>query len=194
MFFRISSLVLRRRRFILGFFVLPLVCAAMLAAWIQWSPWPNPKQAPVFADADAIVVLGGGDAGRSLEGKRLADLYPGVPLIVTGDGGLIVVALRATGIPAKRILHEEAATSTVENAKFTKPMLDQTGAKRVILVTNWFHAPRALAVFKKYQPGRKFVVSFPLKPEPLTTWDNEAQRMERLKAVVNLLVHGVWSW
>jgi uncharacterized SAM-binding protein YcdF (DUF218 family) len=82
----------------------------------------------------------------------------------------------------------------VENAKFTAPMLDKIGAKRVILVTNWFHAPRALAIFLKYQPGREFVVSFSPKPEPLSKWDRETLRRERLAVLHNLLVHGVWSF
>ena len=82
----------------------------------------------------------------------------------------------------------------MENAKFTKPLLDKLGAKRVILVTNWFHTPRSLAIFRNYQPGREFTVSFPPKPAPLSQWDRESLRRERMAALHNLLVHGVWSW
>lgn len=149
---------------------------------------------PVMADADALVILGGGDYNRWQRGCDLTKASPTLPLIVTGDDNHIVEYLTGKGIPRGRIQHEEAATSTVENAKFTKPMLDQIGAKRVILVTNWFHTPRALAIFRKYQPGREFVVSFPPKPEPLSKWDRETQRRERLAALHNLVVHGVWSW
>ena len=64
----------------------------------------------------------------------------------------------------------------------------------MILVTNWFHTPRSLAIFRKYQPGREFTVSFSPKPEPMSQWDREAQRRERLAALHNLVVHGVWTW
>ena len=83
----------------------------------------------------------------------------------------------------------------VENAKFPKPLLDKIGAaKRLILVTNWCHTPRSLAISRKYQSGLEFPVSFSPKPEPLSKWDREAQRRERMAALHNLVVHGVWSW
>lgn len=148
----------------------------------------------VFSDADALVILGGGDSNRWQRGFDLAKASPTLPLLVTGDDNQIVHYFTERGIPQERILHEEAATFTVENAKFTKPMLDKLGAKRVILVTNWFHAPRALAIFRKYQPGREFTISFSPKPEPLTKWDRDTQRRERMAALHNLIVHGVWSF
>lgn len=145
----------------------------------------------MFAEADAIVILGGGDFNRWQHGVDLARSAPDLPLIVTGDDGLIVDYLVAHEIPLGRIQHEERATSTVENAKFTAALLDRLKAKRVILVTNWFHAPRALAIFRKYQPGRDFVVSFSPKPEPMTRWDKDTQRRERMAVIHNLVVHGV---
>jgi uncharacterized SAM-binding protein YcdF (DUF218 family) len=186
--------VLRIRRYVLPALALLLVFLLAFVSWLQWSRWPDPKPMPGFAEADAIVVLGGGDFNRWQQGVDLAKGHPDLPLIVTGDGGVIVEYFAAQGISAERILHEQAATSTVENAKFTKPLLDKIGAKRVILVTNWFHAPRSLVIFRKYQPGREFTVSFSPKPEPLTQWDRATQRRERLAVIHNLFVHGVWSW
>ena len=181
-------------RFILAALGIILIFCASLGAWIEWSDWPEPKQAPVFADADGLVILGGGDFARWGHGYELAKVHPDLPLIVTGDDNHIVNYLAGHGIPRERILHEEAAKSTVENAKFTKQRLDQLDANRVILVTNGFHAPRSLAIFRKYQPDRDFVVSFPPRPEPPGKWDRHADRRERLAAVHNLLMHGVWSW
>lgn len=186
--------MLRVRRYVLPTLALLLVCVLSLVSWLQWSRWPDPKSMPSFANADAIVVLGGGDFNRWSHSADIAEQYSDLSLVVTGDGGVIVEHLAAQGIPRERILHEQAATSTVENAKFTKPMLDKIGAKRVILVTNWYHAPRSFAIFRKYQPGREFTVSFPPKPEPLTKWDRATQRRERLAVLHNLFVHGVWSW
>jgi uncharacterized SAM-binding protein YcdF (DUF218 family) len=170
------------------------IAIVLLGCWVQWGVWPDPAQAPIFVNADAIVILGGGDSARWQHGEELAKTRPGLPLIVTGDDGLIVNYLVSKVIPSGRILHENAATTTVENAKFTKPMLDRLGTKRVVLVTNWFHAPRSLAIFHKYQPGREFVVSFSPKPVPLNRWDLQMERRERMAAIYNLLRHGVWSW
>ena len=184
----------RKRRFIFVILCTLFVLAASLAFWIKWGHWPDPKQRPVFSDADAIVVLGGGDGARWRQGLVMATAHSEIPVVVTGDGGLCVDQLVADGLPVARILHEEAATSTVENAQFTKPLLDEIGAKRVILVTNWFHAPRALAVFRREQPFREFCVSFEKKREPLPVWDRNYQRRERMASVLYLLRYGIWSW
>ncbi len=37
----------------------------------------------------------------------------------------------------------------------------------MILVINGFHPPWSLVIFRKYQPGREFLVSFSPKPEPM---------------------------
>jgi uncharacterized SAM-binding protein YcdF (DUF218 family) len=128
------------------------------------------------------VILGGGDDDRIRQGKLLADRYPDVPLIVTGDGGSIVQGLLDAGLQPARITHELAAESTYDNATLTDPLLERLHARRVLLVTNWFHVPRALAVFRHVQPGREFAGSFEQKPEPLTRWDRGAQRRERVAA------------
>lgn len=140
-------------RWVGGAFVVGVVLGLALGCWVWWSAWPEPIQEPLFADADAIVILGGGDDARWQKGLEVARAYPQLPVVVTGDDGYIVAPLAAHGLAAPRVVHEEAATSTVENAKFTGPLLDRIGARRVILVTNWFHAPRSLAMFRKYQVG-----------------------------------------
>ena len=174
--------------------ILTLVPAGALIAWVMFGTWPDPAPMRLFHDADAIVILGGGDAARWRQGLVLAAAYPEAPLIVTGDQGVILAELLAHGIPAQRIRHETAATSTVENARLTRPVLDQLGARRVILVTNWFHAPRSLSLFRKYQPDREFVVSFEAKPASLSPWEKAWLRHERLAAIHHLLVHGVWCF
>ena len=148
----------------------------------------------LFPDADAIVILGGGDEARWRQGLVLAANYPDAPLVVTGDSGAIASGLISHGLPARRILIEQAATSTAENAQFTRPILDEIHARRVILVTNWYHVPRTLRTFRKYQPGREFVVSFEPKADPLTNYDLAMQFRERLATIYNLLVRGVWCF
>jgi uncharacterized SAM-binding protein YcdF (DUF218 family) len=162
--------------------------------WLFWSPWPDPASTSLPWKPDLIVILGGGDDDRVREGKRLADEFPEVKVVVTGDGGMIRDGLRNAGLSEKRMEIEPDAESTYENSDFTAPILERLEAKRVVLVTNWFHAPRSLAVFRKGQPQREFAVSFEPKPEPLTQWDRGAQRRERLAAVFYLFRYGVWSW
>lgn len=123
----------------------------------------------------------------------MAKLYPTVPVIITGDNGYMENLVKAALSP-DRIRNEPDATSTYENAILTEPMLDALGAKRVLIVTNWFHAPRALAVFNKVQPTREFAIAFSPKPDPMTRWDAGAQFRERFACAAYLILHGVWCF
>jgi uncharacterized SAM-binding protein YcdF (DUF218 family) len=186
--------MLRLRRLALPALGLVLVFLLALTSWIQWGGWPDPEQKPLFDDADAIVILGGGDISRWQHGADLAKAHPELPLIITGDGGEIVEYVIENGILRERILHEEMATSTAENASFTAPILNQLRARRIIIVTNSFHVPRALAAFDKLQPERDFRASFESKPANPTKWEQKAQRRERMAAIWYLLRYGIWSW
>lgn len=184
----------RKRRFIFLVLGLIVVLILVLVLWIQWGRWPDPAQEVIFKNADVILILGGEDVGRAEEGTRLAARLPNVPVVVTGDGGEIFRILIENEIPKNRIAHEDEATSTAENAKFTQPILERLGAKKVILVTSWFHAPRSLATFRKVQPQREFIVSFSPKPATLMSWDKDAQRRERMAAIWYFICDGIWSW
>lgn len=170
------------------------VCLLTCAAWILWAPWPDQVSQPLPWKPDAIVILGGGDDDRVMQGKFLADRYSDLPLIVTGDGGSIVKGLVANGLPVSRITHEQNSHSTMENAILTTPILNRMKAQRVVVVTNWFQVPRSLAVCRHQLPKIEFAASFERKPEPLTPWDRGAQRRERLATLVYLFRYGVWSW
>jgi len=160
-----------------GFLLTSVAMAA--GAWIFWADWPNPELEQLPWEPDAIVVLGGGDEDRITEAWRLAQKYPSIPVIVTGDGGRIVRALQERGLPAGRLLHETAARSTRENAANVRPLLADRGLRRVILVTNWFHAPRALVAFRRANPEAEFAASFTPRRTPLTPWDRNCQSRER---------------
>jgi uncharacterized SAM-binding protein YcdF (DUF218 family) len=171
-----------------------LVMLAWLAAWVEWGNWPDPRQQPLPWKPEAILILGGGDEDRIRQGSALAGRFPEVPVIVTGDGGSIVQGLLRSGLPPERIKHEILAENTIENARLTFSVLEGIQAKRVAIVTNWFHVPRALAVFDKVQPERDFAPVFEKKAEPLPEWDRNSQRRERLASMWYLLRYGVWSW
>jgi uncharacterized SAM-binding protein YcdF (DUF218 family) len=56
--------------------------------------------------------------------------------------------LIAMGIAPERVVVEPKANNTRENATESKKLLEQLGAKRVLLVTSAFHMPRAVGCFR----------------------------------------------
>lgn len=103
--------------------LLVLVLFALVGSWVRWGSWPDPEPEPLPWAPDAVVVLGGGNKGRSRQAARLARQFPEVPLMVTGDGGLLYRALLEEEIDPARITHETQASSTLENARFTRSWL-----------------------------------------------------------------------
>ena len=151
----------------------------------------DPPPSEPEGKADVIVVLGGMAPERV---DMAVDLYrKGVApvVIVSGDSGIILKALEGR-IPAEAIRHENAATSTWQNARFTEPVLRQTGAKQVVIVTSWYHARRALLVFQHRMPDIRFRVAYKPKPEVLPDKDRTMSKRERLAVWHTTLVHGVW--
>jgi uncharacterized SAM-binding protein YcdF (DUF218 family) len=120
--------------------------------------------------ADVLVVLGGGE-GRA---ERAAELYRhgDAPLVlVTGHGDCQsnIQTLERDGVPADVITAEPRALTTMENARFTLPLLRQMHAQRVIIVTSWYHSRRALACFEHVAPDLKFLSRpsyFEYEPKP----------------------------
>lgn len=112
---------------------------------------------------DAVIVLGAGVRGervsRTLQ-QRLdaavvyAEKNPRAILVVSGGQGAQETVTEAyamrkyliqRGVAAERILSEECATSTQENFRFSKQLLDGVFDKpyRAAYITNNFHAYRA---------------------------------------------------
>lgn len=108
--------------------------------------------------ADVIVVLGGAPHDRA---ERAADLFkegaaPRVLISGIGDDRRNKRILLQAGVPAEAIQVESESFTTRENAQFTIPMLRALGAKRVIIVTSWFHSRRALRTFRHYARDIQF--------------------------------------
>jgi len=112
----------------------------------------------------AIVILGYGlnDNGtmRTILRRRvLTDLAvarffpqsPISPIIVTGgnprngrtEAGQMRNMLVLLGFPANRIIVEDRADSTVQNAAFSVPLAEQAGTSGIIVVTSTTHQDRA---------------------------------------------------
>jgi uncharacterized SAM-binding protein YcdF (DUF218 family) len=111
---------------------------------------------------DAIVVLAGdGNGERVAEGVNLYKKGYASYIIMTG--GRLAWHLtyaqnmfgqaRYLGIPAKAILLEDKSLSTIENAKFTLPIVKKKKFNSIILVSSPFHMRRVLRVFRKIYKG-----------------------------------------
>nr|WP_232236202.1 YdcF family protein [Nocardia sp. BMG51109] len=97
----------------------PELVDRLTAAWLQ----------AIAAPASPIVVTGGNPQN-------------GVPEAVAMAGWLI-----GHGIPANRVLVEDRAGSTVQNALFSTRMLRDAGATSTVVVTSPNHIRRAVADF-----------------------------------------------
>lgn len=127
------------------------------------------KNDNVTKNEDAVIVLGAavhGDRPSKVLADRLdaaAEYYkanPNAVIVVTGGKGMqenITEAaamekyLVAKGIPKEKIIKEEAATSTHENFKNSKQILDEYFEKEytVCYVTNEYHIFRGGQIAKK---------------------------------------------
>ncbi len=114
---------------------------------------------------DAIVVAGcrvqpDGTPSEALQRRAEAAAalwHAGVAPVVVTTGGrapgrsvseadAAATVLHRAGVPDAAIVRESASTSTVENAECTAR---DTGARRVVVVTDDYHVPRARAVFAR---------------------------------------------
>lgn len=170
------------------------VLFCLLSSWILWGDWPNPSPDELPAHADVIVVLGGGAQERPRQAWKLYQERRSEKILVSGDGGHIVNHLRKLGIPPGALIHETEATSTLENARKTRPLLAGMKAKTAILVTTWSHARRARCLFEREVPGVRFYNSFESRPASLNYWDKASQQTERYAALYLFFFRGRWCF
>lgn len=121
---------------------------------------------------DVVVLLGGvvSPAGslpespawndnieRLLEVREL--LMNGRAKVAIVSGGALGGGLRTEadylaeelvrlGVPKEQVLIERLANNTRENATLSKLIIEQLGAKKVLLVTSAFHMPRSVGCFR----------------------------------------------
>jgi uncharacterized SAM-binding protein YcdF (DUF218 family) len=127
----------------------------------------------------AIVILGYGlnpDGSmrtilrrRVLTGLAIAQFFPQAPIIVTGgnpQNGITEAQqmqrmLMLFGTPPSRIIAEDRANSTVQNAQFSVPLAKQAGTSGIILVTSTTHQGRADGDFVDAGANLLATVSYP---------------------------------
>jgi uncharacterized SAM-binding protein YcdF (DUF218 family) len=147
--------------------------------------------------ADALVVLGGGSFERA---ERAAELFLGgaAPRIVVsgmGDAEPYKRLLVSKGVPAASVETEPKSRTTRQNARFSIPLLRALGAKRVIIVTTWYHSRRALHSFQHYAPDIQFYSRPSYHRFPHARWSLEGVsgyvRSEYLKLAGYWVCYGV---
>lgn len=127
----------------------------------------------------AIVILGYGlepDGSmrtilrrRILTGLTVAQFFPQSPIIVTGgnprngktEASQMRGMLTLLGFPANRIIVEDKANSTVQNARFSVPLAKEAGTSGIILVTSSTHQDRADGNFVDAGGNVLATVSYP---------------------------------
>ena len=127
----------------------------------------------------AIVILGYGLnpngtmrtilRRRVLTGLTVAQFFPQSPIIVTGgnpqngktEAEQMRNMLMLLGFPANRIIVEDRANSTVQNAQFSVPLAKQAGTSGIILVTSTTHQGRADGDFADAGGNLLATVSYP---------------------------------
>ncbi len=172
----LAGLPLRRRRLAwvgAGGFVL-----AMLLPLDQWALLPLEDRfppPPPPAHVDGIVVLGGavepglsvvrgipslnGAAERMTATVALARRYPAARVVFTGGSGAVIpgggteaAVARALfldlGLPADRLVMEDASRTTWENAALTRDLVKPRPGETWLLVTSADHLPRAVGAFR----------------------------------------------
>ncbi|GAA5444124.1 hypothetical protein Misp06_02307 [Microbulbifer sp. NBRC 101763] len=164
---------------LLGKVSLPLALVSFVVLWMSATPafsnWLGKRlgAAPDLAgfSPEAVIILGGGRYRNGESGsERLsaaslervlwaAEQAPGgVPILVSG--GRVYRNERAAESQMMESLLEgklarsvswrdDCSRTTAENAVNSAEILRAAGVKRIVLVTHWWHMPRAAAVFNK---------------------------------------------
>ncbi len=144
-----------RRRWVA--MALPLLAAAGWAAGFGWFLHSATAPAALPAHADAILALTGG-AGRVETALRLLADGRAPLLLVSGVGGptdFAELARRAgvSGSLRQRVTLGRAATSTRGNAQEAAAWARLRDVRSMIVVTAFYHMPRALAELTRTLPG-----------------------------------------
>ncbi|WP_099023409.1 YdcF family protein [Mycolicibacterium palauense] len=160
------------------------VAMGALSPTVAHAAPPNaPAAPPAVKGKDfskpAIVILGYGLKPngtmrpilrrRVLTGLAAAQFFPDSVIIVTGgnpqngrtEAGQMQKMLRVLGFPADRILVEDHANSTVQNAQFSVPMAEAADTSGIILVTSTTHQGRATDNFVDAGANLLSTVSYP---------------------------------
>jgi uncharacterized SAM-binding protein YcdF (DUF218 family) len=170
-----SKNVKRKRKFLLiGIIVLYIFSNSLLLNIVSWCWDVRETNVPDGKKYTCAIVLGGfssddGNGGgffnaaadRFIQGVRLQKTGQVGHLLISGGNGLLMPSgfreadwtreqLREMQVPDSCILTEAKSRNTIENATFSKVLLQQHKFKGpYLLVTSAFHMRRSMMIFKK---------------------------------------------
>ncbi len=149
----------------------PLGNALMLPLEDRFPPWDASRGVPT-----GIIVLGGA-VGPELSAARhtpdlnesaeritataaLARQYPQARIVYSGGNARLVLTggieadyaidlLESLGVARARVVAERQSRNTIENAEFSKQLVQPKPGERWLLVTSAYHMPRAIGVFRR---------------------------------------------
>ena len=181
---------------LLAVFLLLAIAAGLFPQWFLCV-----DSGPV--KGDVIVILGGGSRERP---ERAAELFreriaPRIIVSGLGDCTINRRLLIRDGVPSDVIEMEDQSQTTQENALFTIQWLRKSNslpAKRVIIVTSWYHSRRALACFRHYAPDIQFYSRPSYFAYTRADWSRKGIanriRLEYFKLLGYWIRYGVWPF
>jgi uncharacterized SAM-binding protein YcdF (DUF218 family) len=138
-----------------------LLPTLVLCAWVGgflWFLWLAERPPAEFGRVDGIVVLTGGGE-RVEEGLRLLAENRAERMLISGIGGHADLAALAHGSGVDiatlgdRVTLGRDAMSTHGNAVETRAWVHDNKIVTLVVVTAWFHMPRALTELHRMLPG-----------------------------------------
>jgi len=107
--------------------------------------------------SDFLVVLGGDDDRARYAAQCFHEgVAPRILVSGYGDAYKNRDLLLSLGVPSQAIMVESLSRSTLQNARFSVPILRLAGAQKVVIVTSWYHSSRAYATFQHEAPTMTF--------------------------------------
>ncbi len=161
----------------------------------------------------AVVVLGAGlETNGTMKAKlvarleqalKLARMYPGAPIILTGgnqksgvtEAYTMSLWLAKRGIPRKQLILEDRARDTVENALYSAEILQKLGATHVTLVTSASHVRRGLVDLQEACLQRGLSLQYDTlaaRTRSDTDLDKEQERVGVYRDLMR--VSGLWAY
>jgi len=175
----------RKKRFLIASLLVLYIFSAPLFLNLfarAWSVEPFLAKEPKFYSC--AIVLGGfsgpdknnkgyfnGSADRFIQGIKMLTTGRATHLLITGgngslfpgqftEGEWVKTQLNALKIPDSCVLIEGRSRNTIENAVFSKALLQKAGLQPpYLLITSDFHMRRAYMIFKK--EGYSYITPYP---------------------------------
>lgn len=171
-------------KYILGFVIFIFLTVVSISAYLSPDDLVRCGNAPSnlagCEKTDAIVAVSGGNTPvRAEEAIKLYKagwakylIFSGAAFDDASPSNAFVMKQQAleAGVPAEKILTENASRTTHQNAERTTELLTQYRIKRLIVVTSPYHQRRAGLEFKKIAGSDVSVYNHPAWGDPDWQW------------------------